>query len=383
MSPAAHPQPPIVLAAGGTGGHVFPAQAVAAELEARGRRLVLVTDRRGIGYGGALEHIESHAIQAGTPLARGPLARGLGVVKLLLGVREAGRLLRRLEPVAVIGFGGYPSVPAMIAAGRGGVATAIHEQNAVLGRANRLLASRVLRIATSFEHTSGVSAANSSKIAHTGNPVRPAIAALATSAYATPQADGALHLLITGGSQGARVFAELAPAALALLPADIRARLSVAQQCRPEDLDQVRRRYQAIGIRAETAKFFDDLPARLENAHLVVCRAGASTVAELAAAGRPAILIPYPSATDDHQSANGRALEAAGGAVILHEAETGAERLAECLGGFFASPEALAKAARAARGVGRPAAGQALADLVESLIPANGDPGTAAPRQAA
>ena len=159
------PQAPIVLAAGGTGGHVFPAQAVAMELEARGRRLVLITDRRGVGFGGALANIESHHISAGTPLARGPIARGLGIVKLLLGVREARRLLRRLEPAAVIGFGGYPSVPTMIAASRTRVATAIHEQNAVLGRANRLLASRVLRIATSFEQTSGIASANRSKIA--------------------------------------------------------------------------------------------------------------------------------------------------------------------------------------------------------------------------
>jgi len=374
---------PIVLAAGGTGGHVFPAQAVAMELQARGRRLILITDRRGVGFGGALADIESHHISAGTPLARGPIARGLGIVKLLLGVREATRLLRRLQPAAVIGFGGYPSVPTMIAASRAHVATAIHEQNAVLGRANRLLASRVLRVATSFEHTRGIANASRVKIAMTGNPVRPAIAELATRAYPILERDGPLRLLIIGGSQGARVFAELVPAALALLPPQIRARLSVVQQCRPEDLQQVRARHEADGIQAECAAFFDDLPAHLESAHLVISRAGASTVAELAAAGRPAILVPFPFATDDHQSANARALEAAGGAILLAESEATAGRLAECLNGFFVSSEALTQAARAALDIGRPAAGQALADLVESLIPANGNPHRTIARKAA
>ncbi len=374
---------PIVLAAGGTGGHVFPAQAVAMELQARGRRLVLITDRRGVVFGGALADIESHHISAGTPLARGPIARGLGIVKLLLGVREATRLLRRLQPAAVIGFGGYPSVPTMIAASRAHVATAIHEQNAVLGRANRLLASRVLRVATSFEHTRGIANASRVKIAMTGNPVRPAIAELATRAYPILERDGPLRLLIIGGSQGARVFAELVPAALALLPPQIRARLSVVQQCRPEDLQQVRARHEADGIQAECAAFFDDLPAHLESAHLVISRAGASTVAELAAAGRPAILVPFPFATDDHQSANARALEAAGGAILLAESEATAGRLAECLNGFFVSSEALTQAARAALDIGRPAAGQALADLVESLIPANGNPHRTIARKAA
>ena len=368
------PQAPIVLAAGGTGGHVFPAQAVAMELEARGRRLVLITDRRGVGFGGALANIESHHISAGTPLARGPIARGLGIVKLLLGVREARRLLRRLEPAAVIGFGGYPSVPTMIAASRTRVATAIHEQNAVLGRANRLLASRVLRIATSFEQTSGIASADRSKIAMTGNPVRASIAELATSAYPIPEHDGPLRLLIIGGSQGARVFAELVPAALTLLPPQIRTRLSVVHQCRPEDMQQVRARHAEDGIQAECAVFFEDLPTRLDSAHLVSCRAGAATVAELAAAGRPAILVPFPFATDNHQSANARALEAAGGAILLAEAEATAGRLAECLNGFLASSEAMAQVARAALATGSPAAGQVLADLVESLIPANGNP---------
>ena len=376
-------QAPIVLAAGGTGGHVFPAQAVAEELQARGRRLVLVTDRRGASYGGALAQLESHHISAGTPLARRPIARGLGIIKLLLGMLEATQLLRRLKPAAVIGFGGYPSVPTMIAASRARLATAIHEQNAILGRANRLLAPRVLHIATSFERTDSICASDRKKIAITGNPVRPAIAALASSAYPTPSHNGPLNLLIIGGSQGAQLFADVVPAAIALLPPQICDRLDIAQHCRPEDLDRVRESYAAGGIHASCSTFFEDIAARLKKAHLVICRAGASTVSELAASGRPAILVPLAHATDDHQTANAASLQAAGGAIILGESEAKPARLAECLNGFLASPKVLARAALAAHGVGRPDAGRALADLIEALAPVNGDPPNMMRRQAA
>ncbi len=376
-------QAPIVLAAGGTGGHVFPAQAVAEELQARGRRLVLITDRRGGGYHGALAELESHKISAGTPLARGPVARGFGIARLLLGVREAARLLRRLEPAAVIGFGGYPSVPTMIAASRARLATAIHEQNAILGRANRLLAPRVVRIATSFERTSAVRESDRIKIAITGNPVRPAIATLASSAYPAPSHDGPLNLLIIGGSQGAQLFADLVPAAIALLSPKIRVRLDVAQHCRPEDLDRVRESYAGDGIQATCSTFFEDISARLQKAHLVICRAGASTVSELAAVGRPAILIPFAHAIDDHQTANAATLQASGGAIILSESEAKPACLTECLNGFLASPKSLTKAAAAAHSLGRPDAGQALADLVEALAPANGDPQDTLGRRAA
>lgn len=378
-----HTQAPIVLAAGGTGGHVFPAQAVAEELQARGRRLVLITDKRGGGYRGALAELESHHISAGTPLGRGAFLRGLGVVKLLFGVCEATRLLRRLEPTAVIGFGGYPSVPTMIAASRARMATAIHEQNAILGRANRLLAPRVLRIATSFELTGAIRESDRVKITFTGNPVRPTIAALASSTYSAPSHDGPLNLLIIGGSQGARLFAELLPTAIALLPSQIRARLSITQHCRLEDLDRVRESYAADGIKATCSTFFEDIPKRLERAHLVICRAGASTVSELAVSGRPAILIPFAHATDNHQMANATVLKAAGGAIILNESEAKPARLAECLNGSLASPDSLAKAAVAAHGVGHPRAGQALADLIEVLAPANGDPPDTLGRKAA
>ncbi len=376
-------QAPIVLAAGGTGGHIFPAQSVAEELQARGRRLVLVTDRRGAGYSGALAELESHHISAGTPLARGLVARGFGIMRLLLGVREATRLLRRLEPAAVIGFGGYPSVPTMIAASRARLATAIHEQNAILGRANRLLAPRVLHIATSFESTGAIRDSDRNKIAITGNPVRPAIAALACNTYPAPIHDGPLNLLIIGGSQGAQLFADLVPAAISLLPSKIRNRLNIAQHCRPEDLDRVRENYAAGSNQATCSTFFEDIPSRLQKAHLVICRAGASTVSELAVSGRPAILIPLVHATDDHQRANAETLQAAGGAIILNELDAKPARLAECLNGFLASPKVLTEAAVSAHGLGRPDASQTLADLVEALAPVNGDPQDTLRRQAA
>lgn len=364
---------PIVLAAGGTGGHVFPAQALAVALESRGWRLVLVTDRRGADYGDVLGRLETHHIRAGSPRARGLLARGAGVLNLLRGVRDARRLLKRLKPAAAIGFGGYPSVPTMYAASRLRLPTAIHEQNAVLGRANRLLAPRVLAIATSFVDTARLERANASQLIHTGNPVRPAIAALAAVPYAAPPADGPCRLLITGGSQGAGVFAEVVPAALARLPEALKARLVVTQQCRAEDLEAVRRAYDAAGVEATLARFFADLPERLATAHLVIGRAGASTVAELAAAGRPAILVPYPHATDDHQSANAEALALAGGAWVVPQDGFTAAPLAERLAALCAAPDSLARAADAALGAGRPEAASTLADLVERLVPANGD----------
>jgi len=378
-----NPRAPIVLAAGGTGGHVFPAQAVAEELQARGRRLVLITDKRGGGYSGALADLESHHVSAGTPFGRGPFLRSIGVAKLLFGVHEAARLLRRLEPTAVIGFGGYPSVPTMIAASRARMTTAIHEQNAILGRANRLLAPRVLRIATSFELTGAIRESDRVKITLTGNPVRPAIAALASGTYSAPSHDGPLNLLIIGGSQGAQLFAELLPTTIALLPSQIRTRLSITQHCRLEDLDRVRESYAADGIKATCSTFFEDIPMRLQRAHLVIGRAGASTVSELAVSGRPAILIPFAHATDNHQMANTSALKAAGGAIILSEPEAKPARLAECLNASLASPDALTKAAVAARSVGHPKAHNALADLIEVLAPADGNPPDTLERQAA
>lgn len=362
------PNPPVLLAAGGTGGHVFPAEALAAELGSRGRRLVLVTDGRGAAFGDALGRIERHAVPVRNPAARGPVARGFAALGMVGAVLRAARLLRRVRPAVAVGFGGYPSLPAMVATGRLGIPSVLHEQNAVLGRANRMLAGRAAAIATSFPETARIPRRRSDRVVHVGNPIRSAIAALRDAVHETPAPDGPFRLLVTGGSQGAHVFAEVVPPAVAALPEALRRRLEVNQQCREEDLASVERHYAEAGVRAHLAAFFDDMPARLRDAHLVICRAGASTIAELAVAGRAAILVPLPIATDDHQSVNGRALAAAGAAVMIRQDSFTPARLAQEIAAAMERPARLAARAAAARRLARPDAARALANLVESLI---------------
>lgn len=366
----------VVLAAGGSGGHVFPAEALAEELAGRGCRLALVTDRRGGQFGGYLKGIETHRIRAGGVAGKSFGTRLRSAPELALGTWQARTLLRRINPQAVVGFGGYASVPTMLAATYGGYSTAIHEQNAVLGRANRLMAPRVRAIAAAFAETAQLCPADRAKAEHTGNPVRAAIAALAERPYPAPERGGPLSLLVIGGSQGAAVMSEVVPAALAALPAELRARLEVVQQCRADDLDQARETYRAAGIAAELAGFFDDLPARLAKAQLVIARAGASTVAELTSAGRPAILVPYPSAADDHQSANARAIELAGGGWTMPQPTFTPDALARRIESFLIAPPRLIDAAMKARSIGVPEAATRLADLVERRMPANGGRGT-------
>ena len=366
-------KPLIVLTAGGTGGHVFPAEALAGALATRGYRLALVTDRRGTAYQGALAQIDTHRLPV-TTLAGTIVQRVRGGFDLALSTMRARRLLKQLRPAAVIGFGGYPSLPAMFAAAQLGVPTALHEQNAVLGRANRLLARRVSAIATSFPRVSHLPEAAAARVTLTGNPVRPAVIGLRRAGYEPPAADGRLHLLVTGGSQGAHVFSEVVPKAIAALPAEQRARLSLVQQCRPEDIEAARRAYEAAGVAAELKTFFDDLPARLARASLVICRSGASTVAELTVIGRPAVLVPYPYATDDHQRANAAALTAAGAGWLISNAEFTPAALASRLASVLTDPTPLRQAAAAAYGLGRPDAAEQLADLVIRLAPANGQP---------
>lgn len=346
---------PVILAAGGTGGHVFPAEALARALQGRGREVVLVTDRRGQGFGDRMPGIPVYRIPAGR-FDRGWAARLSGVAELGLGFVAALLRLRRLRPAAVVGFGGYPSVPTVAAAALLRLPTVIHEQNAVLGRANRLLAPLVRRVAMSFPAGKGI---------HTGNPVRPEIAALRAEPYRAPEEGGRFELLVLGGSQGARIFSDVVPEALSLLPPAFKSGLRVTQQARPEDLERVRAAYRVAGIEAELAPFFADVSLRLARAHLAVTRSGASTVAELTAAGRPSVLVPYPFATDDHQTANAKALADAGGAVLVPQPEFTPESLARLLRGF--TPFRLLEAAEAARSFGRPDAAGRLCDLVLSL----------------
>lgn len=353
----------IVLAAGGTGGHLFPAEALARELMSRGYRVALVTDRRGQAFGEKLG-VDLHRIRAGR-FSGGIADKVVGIAELALGTLEAQRLLRRLGPAAVVGFGGYPSVPTMLAAARLKLPTVIHEQNALLGKANRLLAPRATRIATSFAETRGIRPEDRGRVTLTGNPVRPAIGAVRGTAYPTPTADGPFRLLVIGGSQGAHILSEIVPPALAALPDRERQRLVVAQQARPEDLDAVRGRYDGSGIEIELASFFDDIPDRLVRTHLVISRAGASSVAELEVVGRPAILVPFAHAAEDHQSLNARALAAAGAAWVLREAEFTTQILATRLTALIDDPNRLAHAAAAAFALGKPQAGHALAELVD------------------
>lgn len=355
---------PIAIAAGGTGGHLFPAEALAAELSARGERIVLFTDARSAAFDSpAFANAERFVLRGEGVAGRNPLRATRGAVLLASGMLTARRLLKRLDASVVVGFGGYPAIPPALAAlslGARRPALVLHEQNAVLGRANRALARRADLLALAYEETARVP--TGAKTRWVGNPVRPALAALAGAGY--PPADGALRLLVTGGSLGARIFAELVPAAIASLPEALRARLVIAQQCRVEDLERVRAAYSQTGIPVELSPFFPDIAGRLANAHLVIARAGASTVAEIACAGRPSLLVPLPSAIDNHQVANARALEAVGAAQVLPQAATNPARLAEILAEWLGSPERLAEAARGAASLARPQAARDLADLV-------------------
>ncbi len=363
---------PIVLAAGGTGGHVFPAQALASELLRRGRPVVLVTDRRGAGYEKSFPGVDIQRIPAATFAGRGTFGKARSLLEIGAGYVAARGVLHRLSPGAVVGFGGYPSLPTMLAATRIGLVTVLHEQNAHLGRVNRFLAPRVTAIATSFPDVAGMRPQDRIKTTLTGNPVREAIAAVRDVPYTPPNGDGAVRLLVLGGSQGATVFSDVVPEALAGLAENVRRRLRVTQQCRAEDIERVREIYGKAAIAADLAAFIEDVPALLGAAHLVISRAGASTVSELAVAGRPAILVPYPHATDDHQTANARALAGAGGGWLMPQAKFTPAACRQSLEALLGDPHTLADMARGARSSGRPQAAAALAGLVERLAPSNG-----------
>jgi UDP-N-acetylglucosamine--N-acetylmuramyl-(pentapeptide) pyrophosphoryl-undecaprenol N-acetylglucosamine transferase len=304
-----------------------------------------------------------HVIPSETLRGRGPFAYAKAGAVIGIGVVKAYGLLGRLRPAAVIGFGGYPSIPAVLAASLRAIPSVIHEQNGVMGRANRLLAPRVTAIATSFAGVLEAEPALAAKATRTGNPLRPAVIA-AVAPYALPGAHGPLHLITFGGSQGARIMADIVPPAIERLDAAVRARLSIVQQTRAEDIERVRATYARLGVAAEVAPFFLDLPARVAAAHLVISRSGASTVAELAVLGRPAILVPLPHALDQDQLANAKVLEQAGGAILLRQDAFTPERLAREIDALAADPARLAAMAAGARSAGTPDAAERLADLV-------------------
>ena len=365
--------PLIVLSTGGTGGHIFPAQALADALLARGYRLELITDRRGDAYNGPLDKINTHAIHAAGISGRGLIAKLAALCRLAAGYFQARKLLRALDPDVVVGFGGYATVPTLLAASRLGIKTAIHEQNAVLGRANRFLAPRATRIATAFKTTAFLRNADRGKSVWTGNPVRPEIVAARQTPLPALDSKSTIELLIIGGSQGASIFSDVVPAALTALPAELRRRLRVTQQCRKEDIAQVREDYAQAQIEADLSSFFDDIPQRLTAAHMLICRAGASTMAELTTAGRPAILVPYPHAIDDHQTINAARLCDSSGAWMMPDRDFTPETLSARLVSLFSMDSTLAMAARCAAQIGMPEATERLADVVAGIVGANGN----------
>jgi len=353
-----------VLAAGGTGGHMMPAHALAEELLARGHRCALVTDARGARIPGLFDKVQVHVLPAGR-LGGGPIGWWRAARAIWTGRAMARRLFETFKPAAVIGFGGYPAFPALLAARADGISTLIHEQNAVLGRVNRMVASRVDAIATAYDRVQRIPASELAKVHIVGNPVRDEVVALRDAPFPPLTEDGVFRVLVIGGSQGAAILSEVVPAGLALLPEHFRRRLQVTQQCRTEDIERVRAHYAELGIPADLATYIPDLPDKLAWAHLVIARAGASTIAELTAAGRPAILVPLPSATDDHQTANAREMARAGGGRMIAQDRFTPVELAKQMQKLGLEPEALANAAARARSVGRPDAARALADLVE------------------
>ena len=355
-----------VLAAGGTGGHMIPAYALGEELIARGHHVALVTDERGAKIPGVFDKGQVHILPAGR-IAGGPLGWIKAARAIMQGREMATRLYETFEPSAVIGFGGYPAFPALLAARRRKIPTLIHEQNAVLGRVNRLVSKRVDAIATAYPDVQRMPAKCESKTHLVGNPVRAEIIAIRNEAYPSFTDDGVFRVLVTGGSQGATIMSEVVPDGLAMLPPALRGRLQVTQQCRAEDIDAVRAKYRDHGIPAELATYIEDMPSKLDWAHLVISRAGASTIAELTCAGRPAILVPLPSATDDHQTYNVKAMVEAGGARAIAQSAFIPKELAKQIQKIALEPGALVNAASRARSCGLPHATRDLADLVESV----------------
>jgi len=356
----------VLLCAGGTGGHLFPAEAVATVLEERGWRVELATDHRVGAYGKDFPATARHVVPSGTPSGRGAVGKATAGVKLGWGLVRALGLVGRVKPDVAAGFGGYPTIPPILAARLRGVPTVIHDQNAVLGRANRLLARFAKRIATATSALM-LPAALQEKAVLTGNPVRPAVREAAAVPYHPPQPDGPVNLLIFGGSQGARFLSEAIPAAIGKLGPTLRGRLRITQQCRAEDLPSVEAAYRGLGIEAELAPFFAGLPMMIARSHLVIARSGATTVAELGVIGRPAILIPLPGAIDQDQRANAETLASAGGAWVYEEKTLGVRQLAADITDILSNPERLEAAAAGAGSTGRADGADRLADLIEEV----------------
>jgi len=357
----------IAVCAGGTGGHLFPAQALSAELKRRGHKIILLTDSRGLKFGDRFPCDEIFEIPSSTLSLRAPLKAMIGGVRICSGIIKAWRILKNSHVQAIAGFGGYPSLPPMVAAHLLGLPACLHEQNAVMGRANRFLARFATVLAKSFDATQKVPEGSKLRIITTGNPVRQQVIDLRTTDYVPAGADEPFRLLVFGGSQGAKVFSDVVPVALELLPQTTKKRLKVVQQCRAEDIDRVKSAYKNARLEADVADFFPNLPENIAAAHLVVARSGASSLSELTVIGRPSVLIPLPNALDNDQRENARALEAAGGAWVIDQSQFTPERLAKMLEEFINKPELLITAAQAAHKIGKSDAVMHLADALEQI----------------
>lgn len=354
--------PTVILSGGGTGGHVFPARALAEELIARGYHVVLATDTRGLKYFEGLDaNIPRHVIASGT-YGSGLVSKIAGGLELLKGLKQSIKLVRQLKPIAIVGFGGYPSAPPLFAGQLLGVRTILHEQNAILGLANKLLAPFASQIALSYDHTVGLSEKTKAKSICTGNPVRRTISDLSITPY--PSLDGKITIMVVGGSQGAKIFSDVVPHAIAGLPVELQRRLNIVQQSRADAVEKVREVYAKTELDFEIQSFFDDMPERIKKTHLFITRSGASSVAEMTAAGRPAIYVPFPWNRDNQQVFNAEQVEKVGGGWMILEKNLTIEALKLTLQNLLESPETLQKAAEAAKNQGRIDAAHRLAEMI-------------------
>lgn len=356
----------ILLSAGGTGGHMFPAASLAQDLVSRGYRVEIVTDTRGKKFSNIFNGLPIHVVSAGT-FGKGIMGKIKGVAALGIGLLQARGLIDKLRPSLVVGFGGYPSVPAVHAAQKKRIPTIIHEQNAILGKANAYLAPKTDRIALSMPLTDGMDESDAVRAIFTGNPVRDEISALYNKPYPNLQTDGTLKILVLGGSLGAGVFSDILPEAFAKLANPYKARLDITQQCREEDIEKTRAVYDRAGIKANLATFFDNVPELLANAHLVIARSGASTVAEVTVAGRPAIFVPYPFHKDQQQKINADTVADAGGAWVMTQDGFTEDALLSRIENFLQNPEVLFRAAEASRSCAKPDAARRLGNLVTAI----------------
>ncbi len=362
----------ILLSAGGTGGHISPAAALGRDLLSRGYRVEVVTDERGLKYKSLFDGMKTHTVRSGT-LRPGALGKIAGAANLCIGILQALALVKSLRPSVVVGFGGYPSVPGVFAAQRLRIPTVIHEQNAIIGKANVFLAPRSKHIALSLPAMTGLDERDKARAVVTGNPVREEIAALYTRPYPALERDGTLRILVLGGSLGARVFSVVLPEALSRLSSSQRAQIEIVQQCRADDIEMTRKYYGAAGIEAHLATFIEDVAGEMEKAHLVIARSGASTVAEVTAAGRPAIFVPYPHHKDQQQKMNADAVADGGGAWVMAESGFTPDAVLARIEAFLQNPQILFRAAENARSCGKPDAARKLGNLVTEIVSGWGD----------